>query len=109
MLRSTEISSDTLLVSSVAGDGGRVLSATSIWVGNTFYLLDQLEKLECAKAAYLLLPLIINYLWLPFLTIPYISLPFLTFLYLSYPFLTFPYLYLPFLTFPNLFLNLLTN
>ena len=72
MLRSTEISSDTLLVSSVAGDGGGgVLGRKHVpqvdkYVSNrlsknaikTFYLLDQLEKLECAKAAYLLLPLL---------------------------------------------------
>ena len=61
---------------------------------------NQLEKLECAKAAYLSLPFLsFPYISLPFLTFPYLSLPFLTFTYLSFPFLTLPYLTLPLLTF----------
>ena len=41
-------------------------------------IYKQLEKLECAKAAYL---------WFHFLAHGYLSLPFLTFPYLSLPFL----------------------
>ena len=55
-------------------------------------MLDQIEKLEAAKA----------FLSLLFLTTPYLSLPFLSFPYLSSPFLTFPYHSLPFLTFSSL-------
>ena len=56
-------------------------------------ILNQLEKLEAAKAAYLWLPSdTFGYLSLPFLTCPYLSLPVLTCPYLSLPFLTFPYL-----------------
>ena len=54
----------------LAGRQGRALEAIN---------LNQLEKLEAAKAAYL---------WLPLVTFPYLTLPFLTFPYLSLPFLT---------------------
>ena len=65
--------------------------------------MNQLEKLEAARSAYLCLP---------FLTYPYLSLPFLTFpylsLHLSLPFLTKPYLSLLSLTKPYLALLSLT-
>ena len=54
--------------------------------------INQLEKLEAAKSAYLWLLLIIfGYLSSPFVTFHYLSLPFPTFPYLSLPFLTGPY------------------
>ena len=53
----------------------------------------QLQKLECAKAAYLWLP----FLSFGYLSFPSLSLPFLTFPYLSLSFLTFPYLSFPYL------------
>ena len=58
-----------------------------------FSRLNQLEKLEAAKSAYLCISLV---------NFPFLSLPFLTFL-------TFPYLFLPFHIFPNHFLHLRTD
>ena len=57
--------------------------------------INHLEKLECAKPAYLLLPN--GYLLLPLVTLPCLSLHFLTFLYLSLPFLSLTDRYLAFL------------
>ena len=58
----------------------------------------QLQKLECAKSAYLWVT--VGCLWSHLVTFPYIWLPFLTFGYLSLPLVTFPYFWLPFLTVP---------
>ena len=37
---------------------------------------NQLEKLEAARSAYLWLPLVFGYLWLPFLIFGYLSWPY---------------------------------
>ena len=38
--------------------------------------INQLEKLEAARSAYLWLPLVFGYLWLPFLIFGYLSWPY---------------------------------
>ena len=57
--------------------------------------INQLEKLEAAKAAYLWLPLDnVGYLWLAYLSLPVLTFSFLplNLSYISLPVLTFPFL-----------------
>ena len=71
------------------GSNNKLAKLNSIFRTIDQVWINQLEKLEAARSAYLCLPS---------LTFPYLSLPFLTFPNLSLPFHTFPYLSL--LTFP---------
>ena len=67
-------------------------------------ILNQLEKLEAAKTAYLRFPLVtFPYLWLPFLTFGYLSLLLVNFPYRSLTLVTFGYIWL--VTFPHLSLS----
>ena len=67
-----------------------------LWA-NVCIFLNQLEKLEAAKGAYL---------WLPSLTFGYLTFPYPTFGYLTLPLVNLPYLSLPSLSFPFLSLRL---
>ena len=66
-------------------------------------ILNQLEKLEAAKA-----DLWLCYVWLPFLNFGYLSISFLSFPFLSGSFLTFPYFSLLSLSLPYCGLPCLT-